>query len=81
MRKEVKVDSRGHVSLNGIRTKNHDRYLAEEDPDGTIHLMPMVLVPAILKESSPKASMEMKATRDPMDVLREYFPEAKELKE
>lgn len=78
MRKEVKVDAKGHVSLVGVRTKGHDRYLAEEDPDGTIHLMPMMLVPAILKESLPQGVMEMKAG---MDVIREYFPEAKELKE
>ena len=39
MKKEVIVDSRGKVSLS-FRKHIHDRYLAEEDPDGTIHLVP-----------------------------------------
>ena len=84
MRKEVKVDARGHISLNGVRTKGHDRYMAEEDPDGTIHLMPMVLVPAVLKSPSgpPRYIAEHERepeSRDFMNVLREHFPDAKEL--
>jgi hypothetical protein len=79
VRKEVKVDARGHVSLVGVRTKHHTRYLAEEDPDGTIHLMPAVLVPAILKEPSAEGGLEFKRTRDPLEILRDYFPDAKEL--
>ena len=42
---EVIVDSRGKISL-GFRKHVHDRYLWTEDPDGTIHLIPAVLVPA-----------------------------------
>lgn len=58
MRKnEVLVDSRGKISL-GFRKHVHDRYLAEEDPDGTIHLVPAVLVPARLRiPSSPLREM------------------------
>lgn len=79
-RNEVKVDSRGYVNLN-FRTSRHDRYLADEDADGTIHLVPAVLVPARLKapEEQPLASLERERT--PMDVLREFFPEAAELGE
>jgi hypothetical protein len=45
---ELIVDSRGKVSL-AFRKHNHNRYLAMEDPDGTIHLVPAVLVPAKLR--------------------------------
>jgi hypothetical protein len=61
MRKpEVLVDSRGKVSLS-FRKHKHDRYLAEEDPDGTIHLVPAVLVPARLKAPASPLDEQLEA--------------------
>lgn len=45
-KEEVKVDSRGHVSLSWRSRKDYTRYLATEDQDGVITLMPAELVPA-----------------------------------
>ena len=79
MRKEVKVDSRGHVSLTGVRTKDHVWYLAEEDPDGTIHLVPAMLVPAVLRQPEDEEHEQHQRLRDSMEILRDYFPEAEEI--
>ena len=49
-RKDVRVTGKGFVDLTGVRTQEHHWYLAEEDPDGTIHLVPAVLVPAKLRD-------------------------------
>lgn len=38
------VDSRGRTSLAKVRTRQYDRYLAEEHPDGTIVLTPAVAI-------------------------------------
>jgi hypothetical protein len=46
MRHEVKADGRGRVSLGGVRRQRHEWYLATEEADGTIILVPSVLVPA-----------------------------------
>jgi hypothetical protein len=62
MRKnEVVVDLRGRVNLNQVRTQKHLRYLATEDPDGAIHLVPAVLVPARIcpPENNPALDREM----------------------
>lgn len=53
MKKEVTIDSRVRVSLGGVRTKHYTRYLAEEEPDGTIILTPLVVVPARLARITP----------------------------
>lgn len=43
---EVRVDSRGRVSLESVRTQKHEWYMASEESDGTIILVPAALVPA-----------------------------------
>lgn len=53
---EVIVDASGMASL-GFRKHGHTRYLAEEDPDGTIHLVPAVLVPARLRAPFPSSPL------------------------
>lgn len=75
---EVRVDSRGHINVNFRKTKC-TRYLYEEDPDGTIHLYPAVLVPAKLLPAEGKGGDVMERERDFMEVLRESFPDAEEI--
>jgi hypothetical protein len=41
---EIMVDSRGRTSLARVRTRDYTRYLAREDEDGTITLVPAVTV-------------------------------------
>lgn len=62
MKKDIRVDARGHVNLAGLR-KEEDAswYFGHRDPDGTIHLVPAMLVPAKLE----------KAPEEGLDVLRE----------
>ena len=43
---EISVDARGNTSLAGVRTQPHRYYLGTEEADGTIILVPAVLVPA-----------------------------------
>jgi hypothetical protein len=52
-RNEVVVDARGRISLNFRTHKETKRYLAEEQPDGTITLTPAVVVPAYLLKPMP----------------------------
>jgi hypothetical protein len=59
MRIELKVSEGGHISVNW-RKSTCDRYLAEEDPDGTITLIPAALVPAVLRKDSPYGTKEMR---------------------
>lgn len=40
----VEVDSRGRVSLGRVATSDHQRYLAHEEPDGTVVLTPAVVM-------------------------------------
>jgi hypothetical protein len=42
-RQLVTLDKRGRASLRGLAT--HDRYLVTREPDGTIVLVPAVVVP------------------------------------
>ncbi len=42
--KEITVDQRGRTSLARVRSRNHDRYLAEELPNGTLVLTPAVTI-------------------------------------
>lgn len=59
MRKgEVRVDSRGRVSLEAVRTQKHVWYLATEEADGTIILVPAALVPA-RRLSRPDSPLDM----------------------
>lgn len=51
MKREVSIDRLGRVNLSPVRKQDHVRYLAEESPDGTITLVPLVRVPAMLPES------------------------------
>ena len=46
-KKDMQVDSQGRVNLTGLR-KQEDAswYFGYRDPDGTIRLVPAVLVPA-----------------------------------
>jgi len=77
---EVVVGLNGMASL-GWRKQNHTHYMGTEDPDGTIHLVPAVLQGARLKKSPIEGGMEFKRTREPLEILRDYFPDAKELTE
>lgn len=45
-RGEVKVGPRGEVNLSKVRTQEHRFYLAHEEADGTIILVPAMVVPA-----------------------------------
>jgi hypothetical protein len=47
-RTEITVTSKGHCNLSGVRTQDHSFYLATEDADGVITLVPASLVPARL---------------------------------
>lgn len=49
---ELDVNWEGMISVSW-RTRRHRKYLASEDADGTIHLVPAVLVPARLLENDP----------------------------
>jgi hypothetical protein len=49
---ELDVDWEGNISLRW-RIRKHKKYLASEDADGTIHLVPAVLVPARLLDNNP----------------------------
>lgn len=40
----VEVDSRGRVSLGRVTASEHRRYLAHEEPDGTVVLTPAVVM-------------------------------------
>ena len=52
-KKDIRVDARGHVSLLGIRQEGDSVwYFGHRDPDGTIHLVPALLVPAKLKSGA-----------------------------
>ncbi len=53
--KEVIVDERGRTSLARVRSHDYDRYTAEEFPDGTLLLTPVVTISA----------WELAALRDP----------------
>jgi len=41
-RQEVRIDRLNRVDLSAVRKQDHVRYLAEESPDGTITLVPLV---------------------------------------
>lgn len=40
----VEVDGRGRVSLGRLAGRSHRRYLAHEEPDGTVILTPAVVM-------------------------------------
>jgi hypothetical protein len=42
MKKEVIIDRLGRADLSAVRKQDHVKYLAEESPDGTIILIPLV---------------------------------------
>lgn len=46
----IELDARRRTSLGKIGRKEHDRYLVDEQPDGTIVLTPAIVVPATLSE-------------------------------
>lgn len=48
MKREVSIDGKGRADLSAVRKQDHVRYLGEEAPDGTITLVPLVRVPAML---------------------------------
>jgi len=80
-KKDIRVDARGHVSLLGIREEGDATwYSGHRDPDGTIHLVPALLVPARLKETAPPGEGHLEETAS-LEVIRKYFPDAEELKE
>jgi hypothetical protein len=42
MKREIGIDKLGRADLSLIRKQDHMRYLAEESPDGTITLVPLI---------------------------------------
>lgn len=50
MKREISIDGRGRADLSPVRKQDHVRYLAEESRDGTIILVPLVRIPAMLPE-------------------------------
>lgn len=46
----IELDARRRTSLGKVGRKEHDRYLVDEQPDGTIVLTPAIVVPATLSE-------------------------------
>lgn len=52
---ELVVDDRGRTSLARVRSRDHERYLVEEFPDGTLVLTPAVTI----------STVELAALRDP----------------
>jgi hypothetical protein len=52
-RQEITVDERGRTSLARVRRQKHERYRAEEYPDGTLVLTPLVTVPVASLKAPP----------------------------
>lgn len=77
--KEVVLDDRRRTSLARIGLKDHDRYLAEERPDGTIILKPAVLVTQteldLLRNPAFRAALDQVAGPNP--TLHRRKPPAK----
>lgn len=48
--REVKISPHGRADLSEVRTQKHQWYLATEETDGTIILVPALLVPARLAQ-------------------------------
>lgn len=51
MKREISIDRLGRADLSAVRKQDHVKYLAEESRDGTITLVPLVRVPAMLPEA------------------------------
>jgi hypothetical protein len=65
MKKDIRVDARGHVSLLGLRKEGDSAwYFGHRDPDGTIHLVPAMLVPAKLKAETLGGLDVLSASRE-----------------
>lgn len=62
MSSEIRVSVKGHCNLSGVRTQGHSFYLGHEEPDGTIILVPALLVPAVLLP--PPAGRELMMEKD-----------------
>jgi hypothetical protein len=66
---EITVDRRGRTSLARVRSRTHDRYLAEELPDGTLILTPAVTISAVeaaaLADPKVRAALDAARTGDP----------------
>jgi hypothetical protein len=78
---EVVVGLDGMASL-GWRRQDHTHYMGTEDPDGTIHLVPAVHQHAVLSEvPAAEGELDAQRTRDTLEILREWFPNATEITE
>lgn len=67
--REIAVDSRGRTSLARVRSRNYERYTAEEFPDGTLVLTPAVTISAVeaaaLADPDVQAAIAAARTGDP----------------
>jgi hypothetical protein len=81
-KKDMQVDSQGRVNLTGLRKKEDASwYFGYRDPDGTIRLVPAVLVPAKLKTAAEEGPDVLRAElpRDVLTQIREKMPSREEV--
>lgn len=69
--REIRVDARGHINISFRQHKNA-WYFFGEDPDGTIHLTPAVLVPAGLAQPAGQGHLAGEK-EDPFEPGGEIF--------
>jgi hypothetical protein len=66
---EITVDERGRTSLARVRRHEYERYAAEEFPDGTLVLTPVVSISAVeaaaLADPAVRAAIAAAKTGDP----------------
>ena len=67
MKREVGIDWLGRADLSAVRTQDHVRYLASEDADGTITLVPLAraripLIPLIPETGDRRTVKRMDVT-------------------
>jgi hypothetical protein len=71
---ELVVDERGRTSLARVRSHQYDRYMAEEFPDGTLVLTPLVTISAVelaaLSDPTVRAAVAAAKSGDPSELRR-----------
>jgi hypothetical protein len=67
-------DERGRTSLARVRSHQHDRYIVEEFPDGTLVLTPAVTITAVelaaLRDPVVRAAVAVAKSGDPSELRR-----------
>jgi hypothetical protein len=77
----IELDERRRVSLGRLGRPEHRRYLAHEEPDGTLVLVPAVVMPesqARLLANSDLLEQIERTVADPSSRVRRGRPRRKE---